>query len=400
MTTPVAARLPPHRLFFTLAGLGGIAVVGGVLASRLGLPAPFDGVPLGPWHGHEMVFGCFAAAFAGVLLTALPRWTGSPPVTPATVLALAGCWLAGRIGQLPFAVEDGSALVAVRGLSAVFPAALAVTAGVKIARAGDRRDALVPVILTALAVVDLLVSLERLPVDMGERLGLGAALSIATLVGGRVTPALTRHLGKSRGAEPELWRPPGLEAAVAVSTLVAVVAWGLDPNAPTTVAALTVAALAHALRLAGWSGVTTLARPSFLALHLGYAFLPFGFALTALAGHLDDIRFADAGFHAWGAGVLGLMCGAVQASVVRRHGGRALRVDRIADLACAAFLAAAVARTAALFLDDSSRAMVWAGAAWWLGQAGLIVSALRPTPALARDGSAAPPIEARAAPPM
>lgn len=394
MTTPVAARLPPHRLFFTLAGLGGIAVVGGVLASRLGLPTPFDGVPLGPWHAHEMVFGCFTAAFAGVLLTALPRWTGSPPVTPATVLALAGCWLAGRIGQLPFPIEAGSVLFPMRGLSAVFPAALAATAGSRIARAGDRRDALVPVILTALAVVDLLVSFDRLPVDRSERLGLGAALSIATLVGGRVTPALTRHLGKSRGAEPELWRPPGLEVAVAVSTAVAVIAWGFDPTGTATVTALAVAALVHALRLAGWSGVTALSRPSFLALHLGYAFLPVGFALTALAGHLDDIRFADAGLHAWGVGVLGLMCGAVQASVVRRHGGRALRIDRIADLACAAFLAAAVARTAALFLDDSSRAMVWAGAAWWLGQAGLIVSASRPKPAAEPDGPAASPIEA------
>src|SRR5215831_12754117 len=32
------------------------------------------------WHVHEMLFGFLPAVMAGFLLTAIPNWTGRPPV--------------------------------------------------------------------------------------------------------------------------------------------------------------------------------------------------------------------------------------------------------------------------------------------------------------------------------
>ena len=52
------------------------------------LPSRFD--PLA-WHIHEMLFGFAMAAIAGFLLTAIPNWTGRPPVAGIGLALLAGC---------------------------------------------------------------------------------------------------------------------------------------------------------------------------------------------------------------------------------------------------------------------------------------------------------------------
>src|ERR1700693_1578261 len=85
------------RPFFLAAGLWSSAalllwiiifVVGGNLPSR------FD--PLA-WHIHEMLFGFVMATIAGFLLTAIPNWTGRPPISGAPLALLASLWLLGRV---------------------------------------------------------------------------------------------------------------------------------------------------------------------------------------------------------------------------------------------------------------------------------------------------------------
>jgi uncharacterized protein involved in response to NO len=68
-----------------------------VFASGANLPSRFD--PLA-WHIHEMLFGFVMATIAGFLLTALPNWTGHPPVSGAPLGLLAALWLLGRIACL------------------------------------------------------------------------------------------------------------------------------------------------------------------------------------------------------------------------------------------------------------------------------------------------------------
>lgn len=374
---PPAAELPPYRVFFCLAALGGAGPVGVAVTSALGFTPPVGGPLIGAWHAHEMIFGHFAAAFAGVLLTALPRWTGRPPLAPRTVVALAIAWVVARLAFLLVGVDETVASQLARGASAVFVLGLAVVAVRDIVAGGDRRDAVVPALLVLLGASDLLVALDLLSWDLALRLALGCALGVATLMGGRILPALTRHLGKSRGREPNVTTRPWLERMVIAVTALALAAWIGWPYASATAWILFAAAVVHVARLAGWCGWTTIRRPSFLGLHLGYAFMPLGFGFAGLGIALGDSRLVDAGLHAWGAGVLGLMCGAIQASVIRRHGGRALEIDRLADLACAGFFIAAVARTAAPFAGEISLSMICAAVAWWCAQTALLVSTLR-----------------------
>ena len=85
------------RPFFLLAGLWAptaLLLWLAMLAGILEVPTAMDPVA---WHVHEMLFGFVAAAIAGFLLTAVPGWTGRPPLRGLPLLALAVLWLAGRL---------------------------------------------------------------------------------------------------------------------------------------------------------------------------------------------------------------------------------------------------------------------------------------------------------------
>lgn len=370
---PPPAALPPWRVFLPLAAVWGAAVIALTVAGRQGLWTPPEPWSLARWHAHEMVWGHVPAGFAGVLLTALPRWTGRPPPSPATVLALAGCWLAARAAALVDGA--GGALLA----SPLFAAGLAGVAGVATIRSGDRRDLPLVALLAVLALADLgTVAGGDGLADVSLRVGLSAMVAIAAVMGGRVAPALTRHLALTRGLDLHLAAPRGLERAVAAATVAALAVWASGATGIGAAIAPAAAALLHLVRLARWRGWTALRRPSILALHLGYAGLPIGFALLAAEAAGADLRFADAGIHAIGVGLLGAMCFAVQASVARRHAGRALTRDLAADLGCAALLGAAIARLALASDPGSDLAAQVAGAGWILAEALLLGLALRP----------------------
>jgi uncharacterized protein involved in response to NO len=84
------------RQFFLAAGIWSAAALGlwiAVLATGAALPSRFD--PLA-WHIHEMIFGFALAAVAGFLLTAVPSWTGRPPLQSLPLAGLAGLWLIAR----------------------------------------------------------------------------------------------------------------------------------------------------------------------------------------------------------------------------------------------------------------------------------------------------------------
>lgn len=376
---PPASPLPPWRLFFPLAAAAGIVVVFVTLAVRAGLLEPSAGWPLGRWHAHEMIFGHVTAAFAGVLLTALPRWTGAAPVAPSTTLALAGLWLTARIG---FALDtDGPAAHA----SPIFLATLTAVAGHRIVTRRDRRDLPLIGLLCLLAVADGLMILDPVG-DLGAtalRMSLAAMIAIAVVMGGRVAPALTRHLAASRGTDLAVTPPRAVERATAVATTVALILWTIAPDRGATTVALWLAATIHAARATWWKGWTSLRRPSILALHLGYAFAPLGFAALAFGSPSRDPIAVDLAAHAWGVGVFGVMCLAVQASVVRRHTGRPLSVDPLADLTVVTMTIAAGLRLAAARIPTDG--LLSAGALAWAAAALLLVVA-----ALSRRDAAGP----------
>ena len=81
--------------FFAAALWAAMAMVGWVLmlSGWAALPTAFDPVS---WHAHEFLFGYLGAVMAGFLLTAVPNWTGRPPITGWPLAILFVLWAAGR----------------------------------------------------------------------------------------------------------------------------------------------------------------------------------------------------------------------------------------------------------------------------------------------------------------
>lgn len=382
---PPPSALPPWRLFFPGAALWGAVVILLTRAALEGAWAPPGAVGFARWHAHEMLWGHVLAAFAGVLLTALPRWTGCAPIAPSTTLALAGLWLAARLAAL----FDGSGLLSLA--SPLFVAALAGVAARRMWAAGDRRDLPLVGLLGVLAGADATVILGgATPLgDFGLRLGLAGMIAIAVVMGGRVAPALTRHMALAAGRTLDVAVPPWLERVTAVVTVAALAAWVVEAPAAFAVPLLAGAAVLHLARLAMWKGWTSLRRPSILALHLGYGCIALGFALSASAEAFGDFRLADGARHAWGVGVFGLLCFAVQASVARRHTGRPLVRDRLADIGAAALAVALVARLANAATADATALGV--AVVGWLVAATMLLAAASRRVEPARDASGSSP---------
>jgi uncharacterized protein involved in response to NO len=264
--------------FFAAAAWAAIAVAVwlAALSGRIGLASALDPVA---WHVHEMVFGFAAAAIGGFILTAIPNWTGCPPVAGGLLAGLFAAWLAGRIAMF-WSAPIGATATAILDLA--YLVALAAVAAREIVAGGNRRNLPIAVVIALLGACNLLVHLEQLGVAdtmaVGQRLGIAVILLLVTVIGGRVTPAFTRNwLGaRDEAVEP---RGPGWPDGVTIgATALTGVSWAIMPDWAGTGVLAFVAAFAHAVRLAGWRGHRTLAEPLLSVLHLGSLWLVAGFA--------------------------------------------------------------------------------------------------------------------------
>ena len=117
------------------------------------------------------------------------------------------------------------------------------------------------------------------------------------------------------------------------------------PVGKITGAALALAAALHTIRLLRWAGLHTWREPLLLVLHVGYCFVPFGFALTALAAL--ELAPASAGIHAFTVGAVGTLTLAVMTRASLGHTGRELTASVPTQVIYAAIVLAALARVLA-----------------------------------------------------
>jgi uncharacterized protein involved in response to NO len=136
----------------------------------------------------------------------------------------------------------------------------------------------------------------------------------------------------------------------------------------------------QAARLARWAGDRTLADRLVLVLHVGYAFVPFGFLLTGASVFVDAVP-ASAGIHAWTAGAIGLMTLAVMTRATLGHTGHALRAGAGTQAIYGLVLVGALMRVAAAF--TGSIAMIDLAGGLWI--AGFVLFVLLYGPLLARQ---------------
>jgi uncharacterized protein involved in response to NO len=335
-----------------------------VLFGKLALPIA---IPPRDWHIHEMVYGYAAAAIAGFLLTAIPNWTGRPPVCGGALLALVLAWIAGRLAMATSALIGELAAVLV---DLLFLPLVAVVAGREIVSAGNRRNFKILGVLAVLTAGNAVFHLEVLRdgvAGYGQRIGLAAVVGLIVLIGGRIVPAFTRNALLRRGPG-RLPQPFGrFDIAAVAAAVLALSAWTVAPDAPTTGVLAGAAGVLQAARLARWAGDRCRGDWLVLVLHVAYGFIPLGFLLLGAANLLPRLAMPGAAAHAWGVGALGMMTLAVMSRATLGHTGRPLAASPGTVAVYVLALTAAVARVAAAFPSDADVALLYVAAIAWVG---------------------------------
>ena len=353
-----------------------------MLAGVVSLPLAFDALA---WHQHEMLFGYAGGVLAGFLLTAIPNWTGRPPISGLPLLGLVLLWAAARglnlVGAatgpgLPAAIDIGFCVVLV-GLALR-----------EIVTSKSWRNLPVLALLTCFAVGCALSQAGTLGLatgELGRRIGFGAVFVLMALIGGRVVPSFTRNwmMQSGAGAQPA---PMGrFDHATMAALTVAILSWIAAPASGLAGGLLVIAGAGLLVRLSRWRGLSTVAQPLVLILHLGYGWLGAGLALLGLAILWPAVVGTPAAMHALTAGAIGTMTLAIMTRATLGHTGRALTADGTTVWIYGLVQAGTLLRVLApalpidygLALDIA--ALLWAGA--------FALFSLRCGPMLARAGS-------------
>jgi len=310
------------------------------------------------WHGHEMVFGWAAAALCGFLLTAVPNWTSSRPVSGAALAWLWLLWLLGRAG-IWFSAALPSGVGALLDLLLI-PALLCFVLP-PIHRSRMARHYVFPLFLIVFWVADLLSLLPFTSAwpsraTTGVYLGTYVMIVMLTIIGGRVVPNFTRGALRARGKEESVQTSEAFSKAAILGVISALALDLFVRNAPDTsiwvrangAAALLVVVLL-VLRARGWRFRDTWDNPLLWILHVGQGWLIVAFtarALSCLTGWIPP----TAAFHALGAGAMATMILAFLTRAPLGHTGRPLRASRVTAWTYRLVIAAGVVRVSSPLL--------------------------------------------------
>ena len=347
-----------------LAWIGLHAMNGQVLRPTIAI-APHE------WHAHEMLFGYTLAAITGFFLTAVPNWTSSKPVHGPVLALLSAVWLIGR-AAIWFSSYLPAFVVAALDL-AFIPLLLLLVAKALFQRWAPRNFVFVP-ILTLLFIANALAHAQWTGLLNGVsgtayRLALDTIVLLIAIIGGRVVPAFTTNALRREGHEilPVSRKPLDILSVASIAILI--VAELIEPHGPVAGTVALVAAVANAIRLAGWRGLQTLGEPIVWVLHLAYAWLVAGLAFKA-AAHFGMLSEATA-IHALTVGAAGSMTLAVMTRAALGHTGRALKVGPMITAAYLLISVSAITRIAvpAWLPQFYNEGMVAAGGLWMLAYA-------------------------------
>jgi uncharacterized protein involved in response to NO len=315
------------------------------------------------WHVHEMLYGFLPAVITGFLFTAIPNWTGRLPLRGKPLMFLVALWAAGRVcvtfssytGWLPAMLVDTAFLLLVAAA-----AAREIIAGRK-----WNNLSIVVLILVFLAgnVAFHLEAHFEGAADLSIRVGIAVVVLLISLIGGRIIPSFTRNwlVRENPGRLPVPFSR--FDMLTVAAGAVALVCWILWPTALGTGVALAVAGTMHLVRLGRWAGDRTGRERLLLILHVGYAFVPFGFLLNACS--VFGIVPTGAGVHAWMAGAAGTMTLAVMSRASLGHTGQQLTASAATQAIYVAIVVAAVARICAVIEPAHSAPLLHVAAVGW-----------------------------------
>jgi len=334
------------------------------------------------WHVHEMLYGYLPAVITGFLFTAIPNWTGRLPIQGAPLKVLVIVWIAGRLA-VTFSSETG--WLAAMLVDAGFLALVALAAAREILAGRNWRNLKVVMLVLLLLAGNVVFHLEahfRGAADIGIRIGIAVVVLLISLIGGRIVPSFTRNW-LARENPGRLPVPFGrFDMIVVAIGALALASWIVIPENQLTGVALAHAGLLHLVRLGRWAADRTWRERLVLILHIGYAFVPAGFLLTAASAF--GLVAAGAGIHAWMVGAAGVMTLAVMSRATLGHTGQQLTASVTTQAIYAAIIVAALSRICADIEPVYSEPLLHVAAFAWA--AAFIGFAISFGPLLARAG--------------
>jgi uncharacterized protein involved in response to NO len=352
------------RPFFLSAGIAALVLIVVWLYSYIRgqfEPLYYDSVT---WHSHEMLFGYTVAVIAGFLLTAVRNWTGRQTPSGIALGGLVTVWLAGRI--VPFLSSELPHWM-IAAVDLAFLPVLVVTLSVQLSRSGQKHNLVFLVLLTALAVANLMVHLQALGLTQataqpGTHFAVYLIVLLIAILGGRVIPFFTEK--GVAGARTRQWKT--VEYLSLGSLIVLMVFALIEVTPPAVVVVALLGAFAHGIRLRGWYQKEVWSVPLLWVLHLGYAWLVAGFALNALSA--AGVVNPALAIHAFTAAGIGTVTLGMMARVALGHTGRPLRAGTAMTWA---FVLINLAGFCRVFMP----LMVPGSYAAWIGLAGMLWSA-------------------------
>ncbi len=270
------------------------------------------------WHAHEMIFGYALAVIAGFLLTSIQNWTGLATVNGWPLAVLAALWGISRVGN---ALDFG---LLAAGSDLAFLVAFGVFAIVPIVRVRQwRQTAIVGIVLALMAANTVyyagLLGYVEGGMRFGNDLGFVLVTGLILIMAGRVIPFFTeRGIDGKAKASRWVWLEWLNFAAYAVFAVLFLAGEG---NRALYAVSLLLC-LTNTVRLAGWMLPGMWRKPLLWSLHLGYAFVPAGFALFGLLW-LNLYSWFVA-LHALAVGAVGVITLSMMARVALGHTGRGI----------------------------------------------------------------------------
>lgn len=356
------------RPFFLGAGVFAATAMALWIGALAGLWPLAGGYGALAWHAHEMIFGYSAAVIAGFLLTAVPNWTGRPPIAGWRLALLFLLWCAGRTAFLVTGSTGPWPAVVVDSL--FLPCILLVAAReVFVGRNWRNLNLLALVALLAAANIGFhaeVLSAGRAGIT--SRAAVAVIVALITSIGGRIIPSFTRtYLSGQRAAHLPVPFNRFDMVSLAVSA-VALIFWVVAPHLDATGVLFLAAALFQFTRISRWAGLYTRREPLVFVLHLGYVFVPLGFLLGGIAILVPGTLTGTAPMHAWTVGAIGVMTLAVMTRASLGHTGRALKASKLTVFVYTAIIASAVLRIAAGTVATAAFGLIeLAGLAWIAG---------------------------------
>lgn len=298
----------------------------GALSGLWTIPSAFGPVE---WHAHEFLWGYLTAVVAGFMLTAVPNWTGRLPIVGVPLALLWGSWAMGRAAVF---FSAGQSPVFIAALDLSFLILLMLVLGREIIAGRNWRNLKVLVMVGLLLAGNAIYHAEMMSGGMahdslGLRIGLGGAMLLIAVIGGRIIPSFTRNWLVRRGPGTLPMPFDGDDKVIIGVTAFALLLWVAMPDSVATAIAMLAAGIANLWRLSRWAGWRSLAEPLVAILHLAYLFLPLGFFAMSAAKLFPDMVPHSAGLHTWTVGAIVLMTLAVMTRASLGHSGMPLTAD-------------------------------------------------------------------------